>query len=142
VVPVLQVSPIVMDPPTVSVMSEFTPAWQFVTGVPTEMLYTRADRVPVFANVHVFFPQQFVSVFKLLVLFWGAGGADGLADGDNDNEDVDVGGIETDVMAVVVTDMINVVVTDEMNVVADDTDDPPPPEGLHCSDWLLSTKQS
>jgi len=73
-----------MDPPIVSVVSVSAPGLQFITGVPTARPYIALGRIPVFANVHVLFPQHCVSVFKLLV-------SDGTADNEDvDNEDVDV----------------------------------------------------
>jgi len=105
--PTLHVSSIVMDPPIVSVVSVRAPGLQFITGVPTSRPYTALGRIPIFANVHVLFPQHCVSVFKLLV-------SDGTADNEDvdavatdeidmnvegvgeDNEDVDVGGVATD----------------------------------------------
>jgi hypothetical protein len=46
VTPALQVSPIVIDPPVVSVTSASAPAPQFVTGVPTVRAYSVSGRSP------------------------------------------------------------------------------------------------
>ena len=44
VVSTLHVSPIVSDPPIVSVILVLEPAWQFDTRVPTAMLYNASER--------------------------------------------------------------------------------------------------
>jgi len=78
VTPALHVSPIVIDPPVVSVTSASAPAPQFVTGVPTVRAYSVSGRSPSVANLHVLCPQgEHCNIDSKLFVSLGVEVADG-----------------------------------------------------------------